>query len=135
MNSSLTVIAAAAFLAAAPAEAVPDPVPEAELARALKDRVAGELVKCINLRNIQSSRIINRTAILYDAGDTIYVNRPRYGAEGLDDWNILVTKPQFSRLCSIDTVNLYDPTVQRQRGSVLLGEFVPYKRVSRNRIR
>ncbi|HEX8641506.1 MAG TPA: hypothetical protein VF704_10185 [Allosphingosinicella sp.] len=102
---------------------------EAELARALQGRVAGEPVDCIDLHRVRSSRIINDTAILYDAGGTVYVNRPRAGAESLNQWDALVTRLPTTRLCSIDTVRLVDPSTHTMTGIVFLGEFVPYRRV------
>ncbi len=119
----------ALIAAAAPAEAARGKTdPEAVLARALEGRVAGEPVNCINLRNIRSSRIIDDTAIVYDAGGTLYVNRPRGGAESLDRFDILVTNTHSSQLCSIDVVHLYDPGSRFQTGFVFLGEFVPYRK-------
>jgi hypothetical protein len=119
----------ALIAAAAPAEAAGGKAdPEAVLARALEGRVAGEPVDCINLRNIRSSQIIDDTAILYDAGGTLYVNRPRGGAESLDRFDVLVTKSFSSQLCSIDVVHLYDPVARFETGFVFLGEFVPYRK-------
>ena len=87
-----------------------------------------EPVDCISLNRIRSSRIIDRTAIIYDAGGTLYVNRPRAGAEQLDRWDALVTRLSTSQLCSIDTVRLYDTTSRFETGFVFLGDFVPYRR-------
>jgi len=124
------IIAGAVLLAAASAPAAPRLDPEARLARALEGRVAGEPVSCISLRNIRSSQIIDDTAILYDAGSTIYVNRPREGRRSLDRDDILVTRTHSSQLCSIDVVHLYDSTSRFPRGFVFLDEFVPYRRAS-----
>ena len=44
------------------------------------------------------------TAIIYDAGSTIYVNRPHNGADALNRWDTMVTRLPSTRLCSIDTV-------------------------------
>ncbi len=100
---------------------------EARLAKALAGRVAGKPVDCINLRDIQSSEIIDRTAIVYrTGGGRLYVNRPTTGAESLDRDDILVTKTWDSRLCSIDIVRLVDRGSSFERGFVGLGEFVPY---------
>jgi hypothetical protein len=100
---------------------------EAKLTAALAGRVAGKPVDCINMRDIRSSQIIDRTAIVYDlGGGTLYVNRPRMGADSLDSDNILVTKTYSSELCSIDTINLIDRGSRFQTGFVGLGEFVPY---------
>lgn len=122
------IVAGAVLLAAGTAPAAPRLDPEARLARALEGRVAGEPVDCIQLRNIRSSQIIDDTAILYDAGGTIYVNRPRAGRESLDRWDTLVTRTHSSQLCSIDVVHLYDFGSRMQTGTVFLGEFVPYRR-------
>ena len=107
-----------------------DPVDrEAELERALQGRVAGEPVNCIDLRRIQSSRIINDTAILYDSGSVLYVNRPRNGADQLDRRDTMVTRTMLSRLCDIDVVTMVEPSSGTMSGIVFLGEFVPYRRV------
>ncbi|TFI60297.1 hypothetical protein E2493_00880 [Sphingomonas parva] len=114
--------------ATSPAQAASPADAEAKLSRALEGRVAGEPVKCINLRQVRSTRIIEDTGILYDAGSTLYLNRPRAGAGSLDAWDTLVTKLHSSQLCSIDTVQLYDTASRVQTGVVFLGEFVPYRR-------
>jgi len=124
--------ALAGLLLAAPAAAGPKLTPEQQLARELEGRVAGEPRKCVSLTNIRSTRIINDTAIVFDAGSTIYVNRPRGGADSLDQWDTIVTKPFGNQLCSIDTVQLYDNDLRFLSGIVFLGDFVPYRRV-RNR--
>lgn len=132
MKKTLLVLAAATA-AVSPASARPADRAkgEAELARALEGRVAGEPVDCINLRRVRSSRIIDRTAIVYDAGGTLYVNRPRSGAGSLTDWDVMVTRPFGSRLCRIDPVQMYSPGARMLSGIVFLGDFVPYKRVER----
>lgn len=130
MRAILIAVSALALLPTGGADAKPRLAPEAELARELEGRVAGRPVDCISLRSVRSSRIIDDTAIVYDAGSTIYVNRPRAGAESLDRWDILVTKLYSDRLCSIDTVRLLDSATRSERGFVFLGDFVPYRRPS-----
>ncbi len=129
----LPLLLGAAAIAAAPAQAQPRErlSGEAELARALEGRVAGEPVNCVNLRTVRSSRVISGTALLYDAGSVIYVNRPRAGAEQLDHWTAQVSRPFNNRLCSVDPVQLIDPTTGVFTGTVFLDEFVPYRRVRR----
>lgn len=129
MRNLLTILAGALALSATAAPAAPRLEPEAQLAKELEGRVAGEPVRCINLRNIRSSRIIDNTAIVYDAGGTLYVNRPDNGAESLDRDDVLVTRTYSSQLCSIDVVHLYDRSSRFQSGFVFLGDFVPYRRV------
>jgi hypothetical protein len=104
--------------------------PEAELAAELEGRVAGEPVNCISLHRIRSSRIIERTAIVYDAGDTIYVNRPA-NADTLDRFDTMVITPTASQLCRIDSVRLIDSGLRTTTGFLALGKFVPYKRIER----
>lgn len=125
----LPLLIAGVALAAGPAQARERLSPEAELARALEGRVAGAPVDCITLRNLRGSRVIRRTALLYDAGGVIYVNRPRAGAEQLTDWDVQVSRPFGNRLCSIDPVTLIDPSTGHFSGTVFLDEFVPYRRV------
>jgi hypothetical protein len=102
--------------------------PEAKLDQLLAGRVAGKPVSCINLRDIQSSQIVDRTAIVYRVGGKLYVNRPRSGASWLDDDDILLTNTVTGQLCRIDTVKLIDRTSRFQRGFVALGDFVPYSK-------
>lgn len=128
MRNLISLLFAAALLPLTAVDAAPRLAPEAELAKALEGRTAGEPVDCIDLHQIRSSRIIDRTAILYEVGSTLYVNRPRAGAESLDNWDALVTNTHTSQLCSIDTVRLYDTASRFERGFVFLGDFVPYRR-------
>jgi hypothetical protein len=124
----LPLLAGAVAIAAVPAQAGPRRSPEAQLQHELRGRVAGEPVSCVNLRNIRSSRVIDRTALIFDAGGTIYVNRPRSGAETLSRWDAQVVRPFGSQLCSIDTIRMVDPVSGFFSGTVFLGEFVPYRR-------
>ena len=129
MTRKITALLLGTFaVLAAPAQAQRHS-PEAQLARALEGRVAGAPVDCINLRQVRSSRVINDTAILYDAGGTIYVNRPRSGADSLNQWDTQVQRPFNNRLCSVDTVRMVDLQSGFMTGIVFLGDFVPYRRV------
>jgi hypothetical protein len=125
----LPIVAAAAATAAVPAEAGPRRSGEEQLRHELRGRVAGEPVNCINLRSSRNSRIIDKTAILFEVGGTIYVNRPRSGAEVLDRHDAQVVRPFGSQLCAIDTIRMIDPLSGFFSGTVFLGEFVPYRRV------
>ena len=134
MRIAVTAIASLALVGLVPAHAAPDRSTRAaaELARALEGRVAGKPVDCLNLRDIRSTQIIDRTAILYETnGGTLYVNTPEGGAQSLDKWDILVTDTHSSRLCDIDIVRLIDSGSHFQTGFVNLGEFVPYRKVKK----
>lgn len=122
---SIAMIAAAP----APADARPKLDPEAKLAKMLEGRVAGEPRNCIPLNRVSSSQIIDKTAIVYRDGSTLWVNRPASGASSLDDRDVMVTKTVGSQLCSIDTVQLVDSSSRSWNGFVSLGEFIPYRKV------
>ena len=126
------LIATSVFSLSVAADAKPRLAPEAKLAKMLDGRVAGEPQNCIYLPTIRSTRIIDKTAIVYDSGRTLWVNRPRSGAESLNDDDILVTDlhGSGSSLCSIDIVKLHDRSSYFYSGFVGLGEFVPYKKVA-----
>ena len=123
-------LALLALIAAAPAAAIAAKPGsgEAQLARALEGRVAEAPVDCVHLPRIRSVRVIDRTAIIYDAGGTLYVNRPRAGADSLDRWDTIVSRPFGTRLCSSDTLQMIEPGSRMLSGLVFLGEFVPYRR-------
>lgn len=133
MRSVLTCLAAIALIAPA-AHAAPRPTPEEKLAKALEGRTPGQPVDCIYLRDIRSSRIFDRTAILYELNNgTYYLNRPEGGAQSLNWGKVLVTDTHSPQLCSIDIVRLYDSSPWMQSGFVNLGKFVPYKKVTASR--
>ena len=129
MRLHIPMILAAAALAAIPATASARErlAPEDQLAKLLEGRVAGEPQNCIPLSMARSSQVIDKTAIVYRIGNTLWVNRPK-NADSLDDDDVLVTKTTGSQLCSIDTVQLHDRTSHFYSGFVSLGEFVPYRR-------
>lgn len=102
---------------------------EAELAKMLEGRVAGKPVKCLSNTTLDNSTIIDGTAIVYRSGSKLYVNRPRSGADQLDDDDILLTKLYGSQLCNVDKVDLIDRSSRMWSGFVLLGDFVPYQKV------
>ncbi len=102
-----------------------------KLAKLLEDRVAGKPVSCISMFTNRDSQIIDKTAIVYGSGDTIYVNQPRY-PESLDSDDIMVTELHGSELCRLDTVRMHDRSGFWFSGFVGLSDFVPYKRIRRD---
>ena len=101
--------------------------PQQRLDKAVAGRVAERPVSCINLRDIRSTEILDGIGIAYTTnGGTVYVNRLRGPASFLDDDDILVTKTFSSQLCNIDIVQLVDRNGRFPKGSISLGEFVPY---------
>ncbi|MGE4302538.1 MAG: hypothetical protein AB7E24_00735 [Novosphingobium sp.] len=129
MKKATLFLTAAATLLAAPAVAAPRLTPEQQLAKAIEGRVAGKPVDCIDPHFHSNTRIIEKTAIIYGSGRTIYVNRPD-NANSLRDDDVLVTELRGSgQLCSVDVVKLHDRSGLWNRGFVSLGKFVPYTRV------
>lgn len=116
------------LLLAGCATAAPRPSPEAALAQVTAGRVAGAPQTCLDLRRVRGSTIVPGAAIVYDAGDTLFVNRPRSGADSLRDLDILETGTFAGQLCRGEPVNLRDPSTGSIRSFVLLGDFVPYRR-------
>lgn len=102
---------------------------EQQLAKMLEGREAGRPVSCISTFGTRDTRVIDKTAIVYDAGNVIYVNRPRY-PQSLDSDDVMVTELHGSQLCRMDTVRMHDRSNLWYRGFVGLEDFVPYRRVA-----
>lgn len=117
------------LLAGVAADAKPRLTPEQALAKKLEGRVAGKPENCIYLPRVAQTRVYDKTAIAYESGNTIWVNRPQSGANLLDDDDIMLTTPWGAQLCSVDIVRMIDRNVGFWRGTVGLGQFVPYTKV------
>ncbi len=130
MRKTALLLAAAAvtLLAGGSLQAGEKLTGEAQLTKILEGRVAGKPVDCIYMPRVRNSRIIDRTAIVYDAGPTIWVNRPANGADQLDDNDVMVVQLTGSQLCSVDTISMHDRSGHFWSGFVSLGDFVPYTR-------
>jgi len=127
-KSGIAVLLGTLLMTGVAADAKPRKTGEEKLAKLLEGRVAGTPVDCIYMPTVRSSQIFDKTAIVYDAGNVVYVQRPRVGAESLDDGDVLVTKLTSSQLCSIDTIQLLDRTSYFYHGFVGLDKFVPYSK-------
>jgi len=127
MRTLLPLLAASMLIGGAAAAAPVDR--EAELAHRLAGRVAGDPVQCIDLHRVRSSQVINDTAIIYDAGSILYVNRPDSGADSLNRNDTMVTRLYTTQLCNTDTVQMVDRPSGAMTGLIFLGDFVPYRRV------
>lgn len=130
MRKHLLAIIAVATAASATG-AANGPTGEAELREAVASRVAGTPLKCLALRQIRSSHVIDGTAIVYEGpGSLVWVNRPVSGAGLLTDNDTLVITSRNGLLCETDPVDLIDRGSRQSNGFILLGEFVPYKKVT-----
>lgn len=130
MRNFAIALATASALLAAPVAVMAKPKlsGEEQLAKIIGDRVPGEPVDCISHFQTRDMEVIDKTALVYRNGGTIYVNRPR-NADQLDEDDILVTKIYGSQFCSLDIVQTYERSGYFWNGFVSLGEFVPYRRV------
>lgn len=126
---ALALATGAALTAGVAVEAKPRPSGEEQLAKILEGRVAGEPVNCISLSQARDQRVIDKTAIVYGSGRTIYVNRPA-NARDLDDDDIMVSNIHGSQVCNLDVVRMHDRTGHFYSGFVGLEKFVPYRRVA-----
>ena len=124
---AIALSTAAALLVAPAVQAKPKLTGEEKLAKILEGREAGEPVNCITLTSIRNTRVIDKTAIVYDAGSVIYVNRPS-NADQLDDDDVMITKPHSNQLCNVDIVRTADRSNFFPTGFVSLEKFVPYRK-------
>lgn len=116
----------------APAQTPAQMRAEARLAKIVQGRTAGAPTDCIVQQQINSTEIVDGTAIVYRMNNgMIYVNRPPSGANFLRRDSVLVTDTHSSNLCGIDIVRLLDPSTRMSAGSIGLGKFVPYPRPGR----
>ncbi len=129
MRKLALVIAATAALVTGPAlQAREKLTPEQRLDKLIAGRVAGKPTSCISTFDTRDMTILDKTALVYDAGTVIWVNRPD-NARDLDDDDILVTHTFGSQLCRLDIVRTVDRSGGFQTGFVALGDFVPYRKV------
>lgn len=105
---------------------------EEKLAKMLEGREAGEPQRCIPQRGSDRMRVIDKTAIVYGSGNTIYVQRTS-DPDRIDDGDVLVVR-RFgsSQLCRLDNVTTVDRYNGFFSGFHIFEEFVPYTRVDQD---
>ena len=129
-RTATLALAALALSAPAHAQEAPAAPENAELARLLEGRVAGEPTDCVPTRVNARMYIIDKTALIYDTGRTLYVNYTRY-PEVLDSNDVILIRENFPRLCQTTHIELRDPFAPGfSNGSIFLTDFIPYKRAS-----
>jgi hypothetical protein len=131
MKTAKIALAAALLATAIAAPAATDTAyakGEARLAKLLAGRDAGKPVSCVSMQlDSQSMQVIEGTAIVYNAGSTIYVARPD-DPTSLDSDNILVINRFGSQICKQDVIRTVDRYSGFTTGAVFLGDFTPYKK-------
>ncbi|KQM22229.1 hypothetical protein [Novosphingobium sp. Leaf2] len=124
-----TLALGASVLGVPVADARPKLTGEEQLAKILQGRQAGKPVTCIPYSQTNNVTLIDKTALVYRVGGTVYVNRPT-NADQLNNDEIMVTKLYTSQLCRLDTIQLRDRFAGHMwRGFVSLQDFVPYTKV------
>ena len=100
------------------------------LDKLLENRVAEKPTDCVPYRPSARLYIIDKTAVVYETGSTIYVNYTQ-DPEGLDDDDYLVLRNPSPTLCRTTQITTRDRTGNFFSGAVFLTDFVPYKRVKK----
>ena len=127
----LAIALAATALLASPALHARERVSgEEKLAKVLEGRIAGEPVDCLPYSAQDDVEVIDKTALVYGHGDTIWVNRPS-NASNLDDDDIMVRRSHTAQLCKLDTIQMHDSVGYFYSGFVGLEQFVPYRKVAK----
>lgn len=113
--------------------ATPDPG-EAELARLLKGRVAGEKIECMPPARTVLSTTIPGTAIVYGrpTSSTIYVQRTTAPQMIARDSFLVSLNGQPNRFCRMDQFNVVDSLIGLPRGAVVFDHFIPYTRAAQD---
>ena len=132
-SSLLAVALLGAAAHASPANDTAQAKAEAEIAKILVGRVPGKPVSCVQLNQLGPSQTVDRTAIIYGQGRTLYLNRLPHGCPGLTHFTFPVVNTSLSQLCSSDILTIVDQGSHMTMGSCGLGEFVPYTRVAKAR--
>jgi hypothetical protein len=134
----ITAFAAVALPASARTETAPNggdaaaaSKGEQRLAALLQGRVAGEPVRCVrDVRNLPL-RTVSRTAYLYGAGDTVWVQRTHDPRQiGFPDLLVIDSlRDPAAGVCRDDKARRIDRDTGLSGGIVRFGDFVPYTRV------
>lgn len=130
MKSPASILAAAllAFTGVALAAGIQEEN-EARLARMLEGRIAGEPVACIPaFRTTTQLQVLEKVALVYDAGNLIYVARPE-DPEMLGRDDVVVINRFGGQLCHTDIIRTVDRHGGYHTGVVFLEKFVPYRKV------
>lgn len=123
------LIAASLAIGGSAAQAGPRLTGEQQLAKMLEGRVPGKPESCISLTAARDQTTIDKTALVFKSGSTLWVNRPR-NAEDIDDDDILVTYPTGGSFCRLDRVQTLDRPGHFVTGFLMLDDFVPYRLVA-----
>lgn len=128
---SLFAVGAAALCVSA----APEPNEDARLAQALANyEQSGPTTDCVSERGLGNHHSVGHHTIIFDNGSIyrIWVNHPPGGCPDLDRNLTLVIRTTTDRFCRGDIAQVIDPVAHIPYGSCVLGDFTPYRRVSRH---
>lgn len=126
---TLAIAAAAAVLLTAPLSAG-GPSGEERLAKLLEGRVAGEPQRCLPTLGSQSLTVLDKTALVYKQGGTVWVNRTAHPQDIDEDDILVIRRFGTSSLCRTDLITLADRSSGMFSGAIFLEDFVPYEKAS-----
>lgn len=98
------------------------------LTRDLAERQAGEPVSCVDPMPGRGLQIVDRSTLVYESGDTIFVNRLEAECPSLRPTSTLIVETFGSRYCRGDRVRASEPGSSIPGPYCLLGNFTPYRR-------
>jgi hypothetical protein len=101
---------------------------EADLARELAGRTAGEPRDCLAASRGANLVPRGREALVYRLGDTIWVNRLAAPCSGLDEMSQLIVEVHGSEYCRGDPFRAREPGMTIPGPICVLGAFTPYRR-------
>lgn len=101
---------------------------EADMERELAGRTAGEPRECVPTSQGSTLVVRGPRALVYERGDTIWVNRLRAECPGLDDSSQLIVEVQGSQYCRGDRFRARDPGMSIPGPICVLDRFIPYRR-------
>jgi len=101
---------------------------EAELERELAGRTAGEPRECVSASSGSNLVARGRQTLVYQRGDSIWVNRLAAACPGLDEMSQIVIEVHGSRYCRGDRFQARAPGLTLPGPICVLGSFTPYRR-------
>lgn len=125
---ALAGIACGALAASAMASPDEPSRTERQMERMLAGKSPGEAQRCIFMRDINGTSIIDEDTILYRVdSQTVYRNEIPGGCPGLQDGRAISTRqPSAARLCEGEPIGVFEPQTGVEYGRCAIGAFVPY---------
>lgn len=121
-SAALLVLLGAAAVAAGKSEEN-----ESRLAKMLEGRTAGEPVNCITAFRSEKLQVIEDVALVFDAGDTLYVARPT-NPDALRRDDVVIINRFGGQLCHTDIIRTVDRQGGYTTGVLFLEKWVPYSK-------